>query len=146
MEQDAHSITSRCAAGLGGLTARLAGSGGMIQITPQMRVLVAIEPVDGARALTLSRGFARTSSPKILFPAACSCSGVAAEQPSVYSPTMGKDTGYFKNGYRRAFPVVAGRKRASRPLEAYEAQLLLAAGDVSRVRAAPMWRRVSALK
>ena len=31
-------------------------------------------------------------------------------------------------------------------LEAYEAQLLMAAGDVSRVRAAPMWRRVSALK
>jgi hypothetical protein len=28
-------------------------------------------------------------------------------------------------------------------LEAYEAQLLMAAGDVSRVRAAPMWRRVS---
>jgi len=27
-------------------------------------------------------------------------------------------------------------------LESYEAQLLLAAGDVSRVRAAPMWRRV----
>ena len=28
-------------------------------------------------------------------------------------------------------------------LEAYEAQLLMAAGDVSRVRAAPMWRRVN---
>jgi transposase len=27
-------------------------------------------------------------------------------------------------------------------LESYEAQLLLAAGDVSRIRAAPMWRRV----
>ena len=35
---------------------------------------------------------------------------------------------------------------ASKPLEAYEAQLLLAAGDVSRVRAAPMWRRVNAAK
>lgn len=32
---------------------------------------------------------------------------------------------------------------ASRRLEAYEAQLLMAAGDVSRVRAAPMWRRAS---
>jgi transposase len=28
-------------------------------------------------------------------------------------------------------------------LEAYEAQLLMAAGDLSRVRAAPMWRRVN---
>ena len=34
----------------------------------------------------------------------------------------------------------------AKSLEAYEAQLLMAAGDVSRVRAAPMWRRVSALK
>jgi transposase len=34
----------------------------------------------------------------------------------------------------------------AKALEAYEAQLLMAAGDVSRVRAAPMWRRVSALK
>ena len=35
---------------------------------------------------------------------------------------------------------------AAKPLESYEAQLLMAAGDVSRVRAAPMWRRVSVLK
>ncbi len=35
---------------------------------------------------------------------------------------------------------------AAKQLEAYEAQLLMAAGDVSRVRAAPMWRRVNALK
>src|ERR1051326_344546 len=35
---------------------------------------------------------------------------------------------------------------AAKPLEAYEAQLLMAAGDVSRVRAAPMWRRVNALR
>jgi transposase len=33
---------------------------------------------------------------------------------------------------------------AAKQLEAYEAQLLVVAGDVSRVHAAPMWRRVSA--
>ena len=33
----------------------------------------------------------------------------------------------------------------AKALEAYEAQLLMAAGDVSRVRAAPMWRRVNAV-
>lgn len=37
-------------------------------------------------------------------------------------------------------------KGVAKPLEAYEAQLLMAAGDLSRVRAAPMWRRVNALK
>jgi hypothetical protein len=31
-------------------------------------------------------------------------------------------------------------------LEAYEAQLLMVAGDASRISAAPMWRRVSMLK
>jgi hypothetical protein len=34
----------------------------------------------------------------------------------------------------------------AKSLEAYEVQLLMAAGDVSRVRAAPMWRRVRVLK
>ena len=42
--------------------------------------------------------------------------------------------------------MVAGVGGPAKPLEAYEAQLLLAAGDVSQVRAAPMWRRVTALK
>ncbi|MDQ6758764.1 MAG: transposase [Acidobacteriota bacterium] len=31
-------------------------------------------------------------------------------------------------------------------LEAYEAQLLMAAGDLSRVRATPMWRQIRVLK
>jgi transposase len=35
---------------------------------------------------------------------------------------------------------------AAKQLEAYEAQLLMVAGDVSRVRAAPMWRRVNGLR
>jgi transposase len=39
-----------------------------------------------------------------------------------------------------------GSGAAAKSLEAYEVQLLMAAGDVSRVRAAPMWRRVSVLK
>jgi hypothetical protein len=59
----------------------------MIQITPQMRVLVAIEPVDGRKGID---SLAQLCQQKL-----------------------------------------------------YEAQLLLAAGDVSRVRAAPVWRRVN---
>ena len=53
-----------------------------------------------------------------------------------------KDTGWRKSVFRRAIRVVAGSDTPSKVLEAYEAQLLMAAGDVSRVRAAPMWRRV----
>ena len=36
-----------------------------------------------------------------------------------------------------------GEGLAARRLEAWQAQLLLAAGDASRVRAAPVWRKVS---
>ena len=44
-------------------------------------------------------------------------------------------TGRFK-----WWPEASGPAKS---LEAYEAQLLMAAGDISRVRAAPMWRRVN---
>ena len=52
----------------------LAGIGAMIQITAQMRVLVAIEPVDGRKGLILWCGFARKSSLRIHSPAVCSFS------------------------------------------------------------------------
>src|SRR5882672_295675 len=47
----ASSVESHHTAGLGKPTARLARSGRMIQITAQMRVLVAIEPVDGRKGI-----------------------------------------------------------------------------------------------
>jgi hypothetical protein len=50
------------------------------------------------------------------------------------------------SGCRKGFQWWPAATGASKTLEAYEAQLLLAAGDVSRVRAAPMWRRVNAGK
>src|ERR1035438_9295079 len=49
--QDAHPLESGRPTGLGRLAARLAGYGRMIQITAQMRVLVAIEPVDGRKGI-----------------------------------------------------------------------------------------------
>jgi len=42
--------------------------------------------------------------------------------------------------------VVAGNRFRAKAWRLYEAQLLMVAGDVSRVRAAPMWRRVDELK
>jgi hypothetical protein len=59
----------------------------------------------------------------------------------------GKDTGWHKSACPKGDSSGGrNRKTPAKPLEAYEAQLLMAAGDVSRVRAAPMWRRVNALK
>ena len=44
--EDAHPVEGVHATGLGQPAARLAGNGRMIQITPQMRILVAVESVD----------------------------------------------------------------------------------------------------
>ena len=120
----------------------------MIQITAQMRVLVAIEPVDGRKGHRfLGRGSARRSSLRIRSPAVFSCFGAAAGPRSGCSAMTARDTGWRRSGSRKGGSC-GGRKSSSaaKPLEAYEAQLLMAAGDVSRVRAAPMWRRVSVLK
>jgi transposase len=87
----------------------------MIQITAQMRVLVAIEPVDGRKGID---SLARLCQEKL------------AEDP-------------FSGCVFVWWPEAA---EPAKLLEAYEAQLLMAAGDVSRVRAAPMWRRVTARK
>jgi NADPH:quinone reductase-like Zn-dependent oxidoreductase len=60
-----------------------------------------------------------------------------------YAPVDYSDLLLVSKGRFVWWPEAAGPAKG---LEAYEAQLLMAAGDVSRVRAAPMWRRVSALK
>ena len=96
------------------------------------------------RALTHWCGYVRTSSPKIHSPDACSSFAVGA----------GRRFSYDGQGYWLAQKRLSKGKfvwwpeatTPAKPLEAYEAQLLMAAGDVSRVRAAPMWRRENAGK
>ena len=50
-QQDAHSVEELHCTGLGKPASCLAGSGAMIHITAQMRVLVAIESVDGRKGI-----------------------------------------------------------------------------------------------
>ena len=99
------------------------------------------------KGLTLWCGSARRNWQRILFPAVCSCFGAGAGRRFGYSTMTARDTGWRKNVFREENSY-GGRKdlEPAKPLEAYEAQLLMAAGDVSRVRAAPMWRRVNVLK
>ena len=61
----------------------------------------------------------------------CSCFAAAVEPLFACSPTMGKDTGWHKNDFREENSS-GGRigSGAAKPLEAYEVQLLMAAGDV----------------
>jgi transposase len=123
------------------------GDARLIQITPQMRVLVAIEPVDGRKGID---SLARLCQDKLaedpfsgcVF-AFCSRSGTAIRLLTYDGQGFWLLQKRLSKGRFQWWPAATG---ASKPPEAYEAQLLLVAGDVSRVRAAPMWRRVNAEK
>ena len=119
----------------------------MIQITAQMRVLVAIEPVDGRKGID---SLVRLCQEKLAEDAFSGCVFVFRSR----SGTAIRLLTYDGQGYWLAHNRLSKGKfvwwpeapEATKPLEAYEAQLLMAAGDLSRVRAAPMWRRVNAVK
>jgi len=119
----------------------------MIQITAQMRVLVAIEPVDGRKGID---SLARLCQDQLQEDPFSGCVFVFRSRSGAAIRLLTYDgQGYWLAQKRLSkgrfvwWPEAAGPAKG---LEAYEAQLLMAAGDVSRVRAAPMWRRVSALK
>ena len=119
----------------------------MIHVTAQMRVLVAIEPVDGRKRIdSLVRVcqaqlgedpisgcvfFFRNRSAKSILILAYDGQGYWLAQKRL---SHGRFTWWPESG------------SAAKQLEAYEAQLLMVAGDVSRISAAPMWRRVNELK
>jgi transposase len=117
----------------------------MIQITPQMRVLVALEPADFRRGID---GLARM------------CRAVLAADP--FSGTMFvfrnrrrtavkvlvyDGQGFWlchkrlSSGRFRWWPQVDGRVTA---MAAHELQVLLCAGDPASTKAAPVWRPVGA--
>jgi transposase len=123
------------------------GDARLIQITPQMRVLVAIEPVDGRKGID---SLARLCQAKLDEDPFSGCVFVFRSRSGTAIRLLTYDGQGFwllqkrlSKGRFQWWPEASG---ASKPLEAYEAQLLLAAGDVSRVHAAPMWRRVNAVR
>lgn len=116
----------------------------MIQITPQMRVLVAIEPVDGRKGID---SLAQLCREKLSEEPFSGCVFVFRSRRGTAIRLLTYDGQGFwllqkrlSKGRFRWWPEADG---PAKRLEAYEAQLLLAAGDVSRVRAAPVWKRVS---
>jgi transposase len=119
----------------------------MIQITAQMRVLVAIEPVDGRKGID---SLARLCKEKLAEDPFSGCVFVFRSRSGTAIRLLSYDgQGYWlaqkrlSKGRFAWWPQAPGTTKS---LEAYEAQLLMAAGDLSGVRAAPMWRRVSVLK
>jgi transposase len=129
------------------LAAGLAGNREMIQITPQMRVLVAIERVDGRKGID---SLVRLCQEKLAEDPFSGCVFVFRSCSGTTIRVLSYDgQGYWlaqKRLSRGKFVWWPEGSGAAKSLEAYEAQLLMAAGDVSRVRAAPMWRRVNVLK
>jgi transposase len=119
----------------------------MIQITPQMRVLVAIERVDGRKGID---SLVRLCQEKLAEDPFSGCVFVFRSRSGTSIRLLTYDgQGYWlaqKRLSKGIFMWWPEGSEAAKPLEAYEAQLLMAAGDVSRVRAAPMWRRVNVLK
>jgi transposase len=119
----------------------------MIQITAQMRVLVAIEPVDGRKGID---SLARLCQEKLSEDPFSGCVFVFRSRSGTAIRLLSYDgQGYWlaqKRLSKGRFVWWPEDTSATKPLEAYEAQLLMAAGDLSGVRAAPMWRRVGVLK
>jgi len=117
----------------------------MIQITPQMRVLVAVEPVDFRRGID---GIARACRERMR---ADPFSG------AVYVFRNGRGTAlkllvYDGQGFWLCHKRLSKGKfirwpsangAAAKSLRAHELQVLLFGGDPGTTRAAPDWRRVT---
>jgi transposase len=108
----------------------------MIQITPQMRVLVAIEPVDGRKGID---SLARLCQEKLAEDPFSGCVFIFRSRRG----TTVRLLTYDGQGFWLLIKRLSKGRFGWRRLEAWQAQLLLAAGDASRVRAAPVWRSVS---
>jgi len=118
----------------------------MIQVTPQMRVLVAVEPADFRAGID---GLARRVRAEL---AADPFSGVVFvfrnRRGTAVKILVYDGRGFWlcqmrlSSGRFRFWPG-AERGQAARTLEAHELQVLLSGGDFEAVRASPVWRRVA---
>ena len=121
------------------------GRGGiMIQITPQLRILVAIEAIDGRKGIDSLAQFCRARLDADPFSGCLfifrSRSGKAIRILTYDGQGFRIATKRLSKGTFKWWPT--GTEPA-KTLLAHQAQLLLAAGNPD-AEAAPVWRRVSA--
>ncbi len=116
----------------------------MIQITPQMRVLVAIAPADFRRGIDGLAQLCRDSLKAEPFSGAVFV--FRNRRRTAVKLLIYDGQGYWlchkrlSKGRFRWWP--SGESEAAAALQAHELQVLLCAGDPSATGAAPAWRRV----
>ena len=117
----------------------------MIQVTPQMRILVAIDPTDFRKGID---GLARVCTDALGADPFSGCLFVFRNRRGTALKILVYDAQGFwlcqkrlSTGRFRFWP--ARTTGAARRLEAHELQVLLAAGNPTTAQAAPAWRRVS---
>lgn len=115
----------------------------MLQITPQMRVLVALEPIDGRKGIDSLVHLCRQKLQDDPF---SGCVFIFRTRSRTVIKLLAYDGQGFwlaqkrlSAGRFKMWPEGAG---AAKALEAHQAQMLLVAGDPT-VKAAPTWRRVA---
>lgn len=114
----------------------------MIQITPQMRVLVAIEPVDGRKGID---SLAQLCREKLSEDPFSGCVFVFRSRNRTTIKVLVFDGQGFWLAQKRlsegTFRLWPDGEGVAQLLQAHQAQMLFAAGDPS-ARAAPAWRPV----
>jgi transposase len=116
---------------------------GVIQITPQMRILVAIDPVDGRKGID---SLARLCQEKLQADPFCGWLFLFRSRRGTSIRILVYDGQGFWLAQKRLsqgkFAWWPTGQEPARRLEAHQAQLLLAAGN-PETQAAPVWRKVS---
>lgn len=115
----------------------------MIQIAPHMRILVAVEPVDGRKGID---SLARLCREKLQTDPFCGCLFFFRSRSRTSIRILVYDGQGFWLAQKRLsqgrFAWWPGGNEPSHLLQAHQAQLLLAAGNPD-TEAAPVWRKIS---
>ena len=116
----------------------------MIQITPHLRILVAIDPVDGRKGIDSLAQLCREKLEADPFSGCVfifrSRRGTAIKLLAYDGQGFGLATKRLSKGRFKWWPTGT---EAARPLRAHQAQLLLAAGN-PETEAPPAWRPLNA--
>ncbi|HLJ25444.1 MAG TPA: IS66 family insertion sequence element accessory protein TnpB [Candidatus Angelobacter sp.] len=116
----------------------------VIQITPQMRILVAIEAVDGRKGID---SLARLCQERLAADPFSGCLFLFRSRAGTSIRILVYDGQGFWLAQKRLskgrFVWWPSGNEPTRVLQAHQAQMLLAAGNPD-AKAAPVWRRVSA--